>query len=227
MHFCSVDTLNFIFRLGVVFAIFGFIWWIINAGISLLRGAAPKSQVETYILKLIRYFFLVDVTFLFCIYQEDGMINYPRLVVAGGVLLMYFLGKYQNAEVRNAFVQLQGKLMNRGGGETFNKRTEGIVILLSLGFFVLFILEPSFSQNPISDWFYRSILNIEDTPIFGFVFKIVGFFFMVSILLKLVNGIQVLLGVPTRNQSGGPQQQNRNGIDHREEDDFDDYEEVE
>ncbi|MDX1444862.1 hypothetical protein [Lishizhenia sp.] len=222
-----MDTLNFIFRLGVVFAIFGFIWWIINAGISLLRGVAPKSQVETYILKLIRYFFLVDVTFLFCVYQEDGMINYPRLVVAGGVLLMYFLGKYQNAEVRNAFVQLQGRLMNRGGGETFNKKTEGIVILLSLGFFILFIIEPSFSQNPVSNWFYNSILNIEDTPIFGFVFKVVGFFFMVSILLKLVNGIQMLLGIPGRNNTGGPNHPNRSGLENRGDDDFDDYEEVE
>lgn len=222
-----MDTLNFIFRLGVVFAIFGFIWWIINAGINLLRGAAPKSQVETYILKLIRYFFLVDVTFMFCIYQEDGLINYPRLVVAGGVLLMYFLGKYQNAEVRNAFVQLQGRLMNRGVGDTFNKRTEGIVILLALAFFVLFVVEPSLSQNPVSNWFYDSILNIEDTPIFGFIFKVVGFFFMVSIILKLVNGIQMLLGVPARNNSGGPQGSNHNSLGNKGEDEFDDYEEVE
>lgn len=220
-----MDTLNFIFRLGVVFAIFGFIWWVINAGISLLRGAAPKSQVETYILKLVRYFFLVDVTFLFCVYQEDGLINYPKLIVAGCVLFMYFLGKYQNAEVRNAFVQLQGRIMNRGGGDTYNKRTEGLVILISLGFFVLFIFQPNLSSNPVSNWFYTSILDIEDTPIFGFIFKVIGFFFMFSIIMKLVNGIRMLLGVPGPDQ--GPR--NNGGISQnsRGEDEFDDYEEVE
>lgn len=218
-----MDTLNFIFRLGVIFAIFGFLWWIINAGFNLVRGSRPKSQAETYILKFVRYFFLVDVTILFCLDQENWELNYPKLIVAGAVLLMYFLGKLQNAQMKRTFVQLQGAILNRGQKDNFNKNSERAVIILSLAFFVLFIFQPNYAQNPVSNWFYESILNIDKTPVFGFVFKVIGFFFMLSIIMKMVNALNVLVSGGTVNEDGNTLDTNQSKSD----DDFDDYEEVE
>ena len=218
-----MDTLNFIFRLGVIFAIFGFLWWIINTGFNLIRGGRPKTQAETYILKFVRYFFLVDVTILFCLDLENWNIHLPRLIIAGAVLLMYFLGKLQNAQFKRAFVQLQGALLNKGKEDVFSKKSEKLVVVLALAFFVFFSLQPNYAQNPVSTWFYDSILNIEDTPVFGFVFKIIGFFFMISIIMKMVNALNILV-------SGGGKSGDDNFPDsnlQRAEDDFDDYEEVE
>jgi len=219
-----VDTLNFIFRLGVIFAIFGFLWWIINACFNLVRGGRPKTQAETYLLKFVRYFFLVDVTILFCLDQENWEISYPKLIVAGAVLLMYFLGKLQNAQLKRAFVQFQGAMLNQEKKDNFNKKSEMAVIVLALAFFVLFIFQPNYAQNPVSNWFYESILNIDRTPVFGFIFKIIGFFFMLSVIMKMVKALNVLVS------GGGIDDNNNTGLDvnhQRSEDDFDDYEEVE
>ena len=58
----KMELINFIFRLGVVFAIFGFIWGIIQIGYNLLRAGSKKSIGEDYLIKTVKYFFLVDVT---------------------------------------------------------------------------------------------------------------------------------------------------------------------
>src|SRR5215217_3518452 len=57
-HICVVEFLNLAFSLGVVFAIFGFLWGILNMILTLLRGARPKTIGEEYLLKMVQYFFL-------------------------------------------------------------------------------------------------------------------------------------------------------------------------
>jgi hypothetical protein len=218
-----VEILNFIFRLGVVFAIFGFLWLLINLGVSLLRGSSTKTTTETYILKFVRYFFLVDVTVLFCLDNESNFVSFNFIVIAGLILLMYFIGKLQNAQMRRSFFKFQGP----AGAEAlmqqlvpkFNVKAEALVIALSVITFVLLVLFPQYAANPISTWFYESIVDIEDTPVFGFIFKIIGFFFVMSIFIKLTNSLMALFT--------GEAMPNRQGDDSEDDDDhFDDYTEI-
>ncbi|HNR86292.1 MAG TPA: hypothetical protein PKN38_06750, partial [Taishania sp.] len=91
-----MDLLNFIFRLGVVFAIFGFIWGLISLGIRILTMGRQKQTAEVYILKAVQYLLLVDVTFLICYDQSIKGLNYNSQLVFGTiVLLLYFVGKFQ------------------------------------------------------------------------------------------------------------------------------------
>jgi hypothetical protein len=218
-----VDLLNFIFRLGVVFAIFGFLWWLIHAGFFLLRGGRQQTLAESYIIKMVRYFFLVDVTFLFCLDQNDGFVDVQNALFAGLILLTFFIGKLQNAQMKSQFFsfRMQGNMqMMNQFKPIFNFRAELIVIILSLGFFALFLFYPSFASNPISEWFYDSIVDIEDTPVFGFIFKVIGFFFMLSVLMKFISGFITLL-------SGGAISPPSNNFGKRKkDDDFDDFEEL-
>lgn len=220
LHFCPVKFLDLAFRLGVVFAIFGFLWGIFNLIFSLLRMGRKKTLGEHYLLKFIQYFFLVDVTFLFCIESEtSSLLLLNELVVAGLILILYFVGKLQNQQLRSSFFQL------RAAGlppmpQLFNQRAEIIVISLAIGTFVAFIFFPDYARNPISNWFYTSILDIEDTPVFGFIFKVIGFFVLLGISIKLVNGFTYLL-------SGAPAFQVKPPNSNRKkEDDFDDFEEI-
>jgi hypothetical protein len=215
-----MDLLNFIFRLGVVFAIFGFLWFLVNLGLAILRGNRPKSLGETYFLKFIRYFFLVDVTVLFCLDNESNFISLNYIVIAGLILLMYFIGKLQNAQMRNNFFRFQGHPGAEGFIQQFipkfNLKAEALVISLSVITFALLVVFPQYAANPISSWFYESIIDIEDTPVFGFIFKVIGFFFVLSIFLKLTNAIMALL-------AGAAVGDQRNQDD---DDGFDDYTEV-
>jgi len=187
-----MDLLNFIFRLGVVFAIFGFLFGLFEIGLAILTAGRKKTLIESYAIKLIKYVFLVDVTFLFCLDLSGETISLYNLVVTVLVLLIYFIGKLQNKQQQQAMFQMMGNgIMNMRNN--FNIRAEIGVILTSIAVFILFVLQPQLAANPASIWFHESILNIEDTPVFGFIFKVIGFFFLLSILFKMVNAFAYLL----------------------------------
>jgi hypothetical protein len=84
----------------------------------------------------------------------------------------------------------------------------------------LLFFYPDYAFNGVSLWFKESILSIEKTPIFGWIFKLIGFFFLVSILLKVVNAFFLLI-------SGKMLIQTRGGFRKKDADDrFDDFEEL-
>jgi hypothetical protein len=215
-----MELLNFIFRLGVVFAIFGFIWGLINLGIRLLTINRQRQTTEIYILKAVQYLLLVDVTFLICYNNDIKGLDYTSQLVFGGIiLLMYFIGKLQNRQNKQMLFKMYTNGMMQGDFG-FNIRAEIGVIALSIAAFILFWFKPEFAVNPVSTWFQDSILNIEDTPIFGFIFKVIGFFFLVNILMKVVNPIMMLLsGRAFEKANNKPE--DRNDDNH-----FDDFEEI-
>lgn len=223
--FTAVDLLNFIFRLGVVFAIYGFLWGLIEIGFRLLTSGRERSVGEIYLLRGVKYLFLADVTFLFCIDGEvSKMNNLNQLLLAAIILLTYFVGKLQNNQNRTRMFQVFNNArlqMPKRAVTQFNLRAEIGVIVLALGLFVGLYFAPQFARNPISFWFFESIVDIENTVFFGFIFKIVGFFFLLSMISKMINGVTFLLGGARTPQN--PYDQNDQ---EKEKDDYDPWEEV-
>jgi hypothetical protein len=216
-----VKFIELAFRLGVVFAIFSFIWGIFKLILGGLRGGRTKSIVEEYSLKLVQYFFLVDVTFLFCI-KNDGanelLIN--EMIFSALILVLYFVGKLQNKQQRIDLFKISGaNLPNLT--PVFNLYAEIATIIFAIVVFTAFIFFPNYANNPVSNWFYTSILDIEGTFFFGFIFKVIGFFVLLGIFLKLINGLSFLL-------SGRPLASVRSEFhsDSSKKDDFDDFEEI-
>lgn len=211
------------FRLGVVFGVFGFIWGVIRIIISTFRvNGSEKSIIEEYSIKLIQYFFLTDVTFMFCIQDSiEIQVLYSELIVSASLLLMYFIGKLQRRQ--------KSMIVMKGFGATFNGlktkfdiKAEVGVIIFSLFVFVFFTFQPEFAFNPISKWFYNNIIGIEKAPFFGWIFKIVGFFVLVGILNKLMNGVFFLLsGKPLMTTTFNTTEETK-----KDSNDYDDFEEV-
>ncbi len=211
------------FRLGVVFGVFGFIWGVIRIIISTFRvNGSEKSIIEEYSIKLIQYFFLTDVTFMFCIQDSiEIQVLYSELIVSASLLLMYFIGKLQRRQ--------KSMIVMKGFGATFNGlktkfdiKAEVGVIIFSLFVFVFFTFQPEFAFNPISKWFYNNIIGIEKAPFFGWIFKIVGFFVLVGILNKLMNGVFFLLsGKPLMTTTFNTTEETQ-----KDSNDYDDFEEV-
>lgn len=209
------------FRLGVVFAIFGFLWGIFQLVLRIFRGNRAKTLIEEYSLKFVQYFFLVNVTFLFCIQQDGGnelLMN--ELFFSALILILYFIGKFQNKQQRISIFQLSGtKLPNFK--PLFNVYGEIGAIIFAIGVFLTLVFFPEYANNPISTWFYKNILDIESTFFFGFIFKIIGFFVLLGIILKLINGFTFLI-------SGKPLASVNSQFhsDSSKKDDFDDFEEI-
>ena len=107
----------------------------------------------------------------------------------------------------------------------FNLKAEIGVIIFAVLFFIAFIFFPEYAKNPLSIWFHENILGLEKAPILGFIFKIIGFFFLINILMKMMNAIMLLIaGKPLAQASSSSHFENQN--DQRKEDEFDDYEEL-
>ena len=214
-----MELLNFIFSMGVLFAIYGFIWLFIEFGFALLRAVRQKTIFEEYLLKSFKYLFLINVTFLFCTDGEDGKLSIYRLVMASFVLLTYFTGKLQKEQNRKLFFSNLGSIYQRN---TLNIKAESVLIIASLLLFAGFTFYPELAYNPISLWFRMSITDIEETAIIGLIFKAIGFLFIIGMILKMINGVAFLF-------SGRPFLQ-ASSIFHvnegNKEKDFDDFEEV-
>lgn len=219
--------LGFIFELGVLIAIYSFFWFFFEMGVQLLSAGRKRSIIELYSVRAVRYFLLVNVVFLFC--MEVGHRNLTEttlLSIAGLVLFIYFLGKFQNSQNRMMRVQMfrdgvdlskmpLGKILN----PNYNTQAEIIVISIALVCFVGFLFFPNFAYNPVSLWYAENISKMGEAPIFGFIFKVIGFFFTLNLLLKLASGLTFLV-------SGGASQNRFNQNNNQNDDDFTDYKEV-
>lgn len=207
-----MEILGLTFQLGVFFAIYGFIWFFIDLGIKFITSGAVKSELSNYLVKGVKYLFLVNVIFLFSVSDTEVKIELRALVPVMLILFLYFVGKFQKNQNKNIFLSRMGIQSN---AVQFNSRYEMVLITLSLLVFILFILEPSIAQNNIAKWFKITIIDIETTAIIGFIFKIIGFFFLLDILTKTINAFQFIIA---RIVSNAPS---------NNKDKFDDFEEVE
>lgn len=220
-HFCSVEFISLIFRLGVILAIFSFIWGILKFGFVLLRGGVPMSYPLNLAFKTLQYLLIADVAIIFCENNPKG--NLSTSIITGLILLMYFIGKVQNMQFRAMMsIQIQGRNLTEGPKPKMG--LEFGIVALAMAVFGFLLWNPEFAENAISNWFYRNIIDIEDTPIFGFIFKIVGFFFTIGMLIRMFNALSMIFS----GRAFGNQHQDQNQKDERRDNDrFDDYEEVE
>jgi hypothetical protein len=191
-------------------------------GIKILLGSRKRSFGEVYLTKTVKYLFLVNVTFLFCLQQlnePDFHVNYMHVAPSFVVLMVYFLGKLQQNEQR---IQLMSSFTQGMKDVPFNRRWEIALIFLSVLTFIGLVCYPQFSENAIAKWFQRSIIDIEETVIIGFIFKIIGFFFLIGLFFKMLNALNFII-------SGKPMVNVRAGFGSKKasnEDSFDDYEEI-
>lgn len=219
-----MEFISLIFRLGVILAIFSFIWGILKFGFALLRGGVPMSYPLGLALKTIQYLLIADVAILFCTDNPNG--NLATSITTGLILLMYFVGKVQNVQLRSVMmIQIQGRALSEA-----TKPKMGLefgIVALAMAVFGFLLWNPEFAENKISNWFYSNIIDIESTPIFGFIFKVVGFFFTITMLLRMVNALSMIFsGKAFGNRSDNNDPYNGNNPNQDQSTHFDDYEEV-
>ncbi len=212
-----MEFIGLIFRLGVVLAIFSFIWGLLKFLLTLLRGGIPLSYPFKMGLKTVQYFLIAELTILFC--NQDATNSLQQTILTGLILLMYFIGKVQNTQFKFAMIQIQGRQFQQP--ERPNMSLEFGLVALAMAFFAFLSFFPEYAENAVSKWFYTSITDIETTPIFGFIFKVVGFFFTLTILFRMVSAISLILS-----GRGFGNNQNRGNSRPKDDNHFDDYEEI-
>ena len=213
-----MDLLNLIFKLGVFFSIYGFLWFFIELGLTFLAAGRKRTIFETYLIKGIKYAFLVNVTFLFSVDLNKHHINFYNLMPSALVLITYFVGMLQQRQRQQLFMGQLGKSTAVG----ITIKAEIILITLSGILFLGLVCYPQFAENTVALWFQRSILDIESTVIIGFIFKIIGFFFLLGMIFKMLNALNYLIsGKPLFDIKSRFSNMNKKDDTH-----FDDFEEL-
>ena len=206
----------------------------------IIRALQPPSvqgnQGASYIFRIIKYFLLVSVTANFIVVNEELMINQRvdtmHLVVGSIVMGLYLLGKLQN---RAMMSQLSQNPMFSKFIPSIDPKVERFLLIGSLAYFVACLLYPQMVNNGVVNWFTDAIINIYDTPIIGWIFSIIAFFFLISIILRAANVIGRLLNGQSLTDNtgmGGSFNFRVGGMDFEnkrkdeDEDGFTDYEDV-
>lgn len=212
-----MEIFELIFDLGVLIAIYSFIWFFIDLAITLLVSGRKRTDEEIYLVRAIKYLFLANVVFMFSGSSAEE-IHYEKLIPCIVILLVYFFGKFQRKQKQQAaFKQLSNFSIFR-----FNLKYEVLLIALSMGLFLTFVFMPDIASNNIATWFQTNIRDINKAFLFGFIFKIVGFFFLLNMLMKMINSINyVLSGKPLIDFKTFVKTEKR-----QSEDKFDDFEEL-
>ncbi len=185
-----MDLLNLIFKLGVLFSIYGFLWFFIDLGLTFLAGGRKRTIAEIYLLKGIKYAFLVNVTFLFSVDHNKHNINFYNLMPSALILITYFIGMLQQKTRQQIFM---GQLAKSQTAVGINIKSEIFLIALCSFLFFGLLWYPQFAENAVALWFQKSILDIESTVIIGFIFKIIGFFFLLGMIFKMLNALNYLI----------------------------------
>lgn len=190
-----MEILKFIFVLGINFSIFGFIWGLMMLVIRMFRAPGqPANQGLDYTLRIVKYFLLVSVTANYIAKFQgsdlDTNVGMTNLIVGTIVMTLYLLGKLQNRAVLSQLGQhpLFARFAN-----SVDPKVERFLLLGSIAYFVACLMYPQMVDNRLVNWFTESIQNIYDTPIIGWIFSIIAFFFLISILLRAANVIGRLL----------------------------------
>ncbi len=216
-----MELISLLFRLGVLFAIYGFIWFFIDAFIRLLTSGRKRNKIEYYLIKSAKYLFLVNVLVLFCLNKTKTEITFINIAPTLSIFCIYLIGRLQNDE-RKSMIQLSffGKQTNNSDAKSnFNRRNEIVLIIGALIAFVVLVFNADYAKNNIAEWFYTSIIDIEETAIIGYIFKFIGVIFLISMIFKMIGAISYIL-------NGGPIIDAKSRIKNKKDDEFDDYEEV-
>ncbi len=233
-----MEILQFIFLLGINIVIFEFIWGILNIFSSILIGGVKiKYPQLDYILRIIKYFLLVAVTarFVFLTSENDVLIHSSslKIIISSIVLGLYLIGKLQKREMFARFSMINNQTL-KGFVTYFDPKIERILVVSSLLLFIGFLFYPQYVNQPVINWFTQSIIDLSSAFFFGFIFKVIAFFFIISIFNRGANIIGLLIQGKSINQAKppfngfNPNQKSTNTTQSTltDDDGFTDYEEI-
>lgn len=205
-----MDYFKYIFYLGIVYVVFSLIWFFIAQGLKLiLRSGREEQPWEGYVLKSIQYYFVASLTLLKAseyLQQKPQLYQNPVLlyILGGVVLYLYLYGKYERSKqfagIRATFSMMRnGKVSTMSTAEKtkYEPHIIGVIVL----FYLVALQFPALVNHKLNLWFLTSINDFYDTFLIKWILGIIGFFFMISMVIKGLSAtgelVQVVIGLLT------------------------------
>ena len=217
-----MEILEFIFRLGIIFIVFGLVWGFFNLLFRLAIGLRPLHPAEEYIIKTIHLYVLASISAMqTSAFLRDGM---PKVaIVIFGILTLFFYltGRLERNKMS---IRVNNRMFSANAKEP-DLRIEMLLIFAGLFYYSLCITNESIVHNNLNLWFFTVVNDLYDTPFLKWIFGFFGILFLVNIIFRsfvfFTNLANTLLG--NKKNNSGPDEPNSsdNGSD------FADYEIIE
>ncbi|CAG5085855.1 hypothetical protein [Parvicella tangerina] len=205
-----MDYFKYVFYLGIVYVVFSLIWFFIAQGLKLiLRSGREEQPWEGYVLKSIQYYFIASLTLLkaeeYVSSKVDMDINSALLFVLGGIVLyLYLYGKYERTKQFAGFKATFAMMKNGKVSTTSTAdrtKYEPHIIGVTTLFYLIALQFPVLIDHKLNLWFLTNINDFYDTFLIKWILGIIGFFFMISMVIKGISAtgelIQVVIGLIT------------------------------
>jgi len=222
----AMALLSFVFYLGIVYIVFSLIWGFFMLILNLFTMGQRKGIFEEFLLRSGSYYFIAALTAMAAMTPEhfNGLSEQSMSIIGLIVLFLYLLGKMERR--KRMRIQIQGNIFGnlRINQKAPDKRIEMIFLVGGLALYTACLKFPEIAVNDATLWFYRAIKDIYDAPVIGWIIKLVGVFFLLGIFFRAVMVMQLFMmrltgqTPPNKGDSFGQQ---------RNDDDFDDFEEIE
>lgn len=220
LYLCAVELLNFLFSIGIVFIILSFIWGLFMLVLNVFTLGERKGVFEEYLLKAVNFYILASLTAMVALEQSTYYAtSHYGYEVAGGIMLyLYLVSKFERQRFK---FMVQSGMRGMQMHQEQTSRTANTVFLVgTLALYITSLGFPEIINNNINQWFITTIRDIYDTPIIGFIIKVIGFFFLLNIIFRGIQQTQLLIAKINNKIEG-------NSNHKKDDDDFDDYEIVE
>ena len=83
----------------------------------------------------------------------------------------------------------------------YSLRLEITLLFIAALVFIILFFNPSLSENLLVNWFEKNIRSLEKAFLLGFIFQVLGFFFVVGVFMRLLQAFR-----PKPPKSNGPNQ---------------------
>jgi hypothetical protein len=204
-----MNYFHYIFYLGIVYVVFSLIWFFIaQLPKFLLRGGRADQPWESYLLKSIQYYFIASLTLLKATeFVEAKSITGEKeiyfYIVGAVILYLYLLGKFERSK-QWVFVRAGISMMRNGTMSTpksnslkFEPHLIGLIVL----FYLVALQYPAMVSHALNFWFLESINDFYDTIIIKWILGIIGFIFMLGMVIKGISTtgelVQTIVGIVT------------------------------
>jgi hypothetical protein len=189
--------IEYIFRIGIIYIVFSLIWAFFLLLYNMITGFNNQAVWQTFLMKSVKMYFLISIVAIFTIQYMQSPRHSAPLIATVGLLTLYsyMVGRLQQ---KRMMLQINNRFGNfSSGGAQADLRIESALIVIGLVYFTLCLYNHSLPQNKVNHWFYKSVNDIYDTPVIGWIIGFFGILFLLGTLLKaalvtvsLINNLQ-------------------------------------
>jgi hypothetical protein len=191
----------------------------------MMVGFKSSAGWQTFLMKGVKMYFLISILAMFTIIFMKSPMHSAPLIATVGLLTLYsyMVGRLQQKKM---VLQINNRFGNfSNAGVNADLRIESLLIVIGLVYFTACLYDNSIPFNKVNAWFFKTVNEIYDTPVIGWIIGFFGILFLISTLLKailftamFINNFQSIMSGKNKNDGGNDQGGNN--------DDYTDYEEL-